>query len=57
MLPSNMHSSVARHWAVGNLWHGRNNFFFHQEIRGSLGVVFNDLHHHAERGNKQKPNA
>jgi hypothetical protein len=45
MLPCSMHSSGARHWAVGNLWRGRNSFF-HQEIRGSLGVVFNDLHHH-----------
>jgi hypothetical protein len=23
----------------------------------SLGAVLNDLHHHAEQGNKQKPNA
>jgi hypothetical protein len=44
-------------WAVGNMWRGRNNFFLHQEIRGSLGAVLNDLHHHAERENQQKPNA
>jgi hypothetical protein len=36
-----VHSSSARHWVVGNLWRGRNNFLFHQ----------------AERENKQKPNA
>jgi hypothetical protein len=57
MLSCRMHSGSARHWAVGNLWRGRNSFFFHQEIRGSLDAVLNDLHHHAERGNKQKPNA
>jgi hypothetical protein len=26
-----VHSS-AQHWAIGNLWRGRNNFFLHQEI-------------------------
>jgi hypothetical protein len=57
MLPCSVHGSSARHWAIRNLWHGRNNFFLHQEIRESLGAVLNDLHHHAERGNKQKPNA
>jgi hypothetical protein len=35
------------HWAIGNLWHGRNIFFLHQKIHGSLGAVLNDLHHHA----------
>jgi hypothetical protein len=57
MLPCSMHTSSARHWAIGNLWHGRNDFFLHQEIHGSLDVVLNDLHHHAERENQQKPNA
>jgi hypothetical protein len=57
MLPCSVHSSSARHWAIGNLWCGRNSFFLHQEIRGSLGAVLNDLHHHAERENQQKPNA
>jgi hypothetical protein len=27
------------------------------QIHQSLGVVLNDLHHHAERENKQKPKA
>ena len=57
MLPCSVHSSSARHWAVGNLWRGRNSFFLHQEICGSLSAVLNVLHHHAERGNKQRPNA
>jgi hypothetical protein len=57
MLPCSVHSISARHWAVGDLWCGRNSFFLHQEIRSSLGTVLNDLHHHAERENKQKPNA
>jgi hypothetical protein len=52
-----MHSSSARHWAVGNLWHGRSSFFLHQEIHQSLGAVLDDLHHHAEQENKQKPKA
>jgi hypothetical protein len=42
---------------IGNLWRGRNSFFLHQKIRRCLGAVLHDLHHHAERGNKQKPNA
>jgi hypothetical protein len=57
MLPCSVHSSSAWHWAIGNLWCGRNNFFLHQKVCGSLGAVLNDLHHHAERGNKQKLNA
>jgi hypothetical protein len=57
MLPCGMHSSSARHMAVGNLWRGRSSFFLHHEIHQSLGAVLNDLHHHAEQGNKQKPNA
>jgi hypothetical protein len=57
MLPCSILSSSARHWAIGNLWRGKNSFFLHQEIRGSLGAVLNDLHHHAERENQQKPNA
>jgi hypothetical protein len=28
MLSCSMHSSSAWPWAVGNLWRGRNNFFF-----------------------------
>jgi hypothetical protein len=45
------------HKAVGNMWCGRSSFFFHHEIHRSLGVMLNDLHHHAERKNKQKPKA
>jgi hypothetical protein len=52
-----MHSSSARHWAVGNLWRGRSNFFLHQKIHQSLSAVLDDLHHHAEQENKQKPKA
>jgi hypothetical protein len=40
-----------------NLWCGRSSFFLHHEIHQSLGAVLNDLHHHAERENKQKPKA
>jgi hypothetical protein len=29
MLPCSVHNSSARHWAVRNLWCGRNNFFLH----------------------------
>jgi hypothetical protein len=57
MLPCCVHSSRARPWVIGNLWHGRDSFFLHQEIRGSLGAALNDLHHHAERENRQKTNA
>jgi hypothetical protein len=57
MLLCSVHSSGARHWAIGNLWHGRSSFLLHQEIHQSLGAVLNDLHHHAERENKQKPKA
>jgi hypothetical protein len=53
----NVHRSNARHWAVGNLWRGRSSFFLHQEIHQSLGTVLNDMHHHAEQENKQKPKA
>jgi hypothetical protein len=55
MLLCSVHSSSARHWAVGNPWRGRSSFLLHQEILQSLGVVLNDLHHHAEQENKQKP--
>jgi hypothetical protein len=55
MLLCSTHSSSARHWAVGNLWCGRSSFLLHQEIHRSLGAVLNDLHHHAEQENKQKP--
>jgi hypothetical protein len=48
MLSCCVHNISARHWAIGNLWRGRDSFFLHQEIRGSLGAVLNDLHHHAE---------
>jgi hypothetical protein len=54
MLLCSVHSSSARHWAVGKLWRGRSSFFLHQEIHRSLGAVLNDLHHHAEQENKQK---
>jgi hypothetical protein len=57
MLSCSVHSSRARHRTVGNLWRGRNNFFLYHKIHRSLGAVLNDLHHHAERKNKQKPNA
>jgi hypothetical protein len=35
----------------------KKHFLLHQEILRSLGVVLNDLHHHAEQENKQKPKA
>jgi hypothetical protein len=54
MLLCSVHISSARHWAVGNLWHGRSSLFLHQEIHQSLDAVLNDLHHHAEQENKQK---
>jgi hypothetical protein len=57
MLTCGVHCSSARHRAVGNLWCGRSSFFLHHEIHRSLGAVLNDLHHHAERENKQKPKA
>jgi hypothetical protein len=57
MLPCSVHSSSARHWAVGNLWRRIGSFLFHQKIHRSPGAVLDDLHHHAERENKQKPNA
>jgi hypothetical protein len=57
MLLCSAHSSSARHWAVGNLRCGRSSFLLHQEIHQSLGAVLNDLHHHAEQENKQKPKA
>jgi hypothetical protein len=57
MLLRSVHSSSAQHWAVGNPWHGRSSFLLHQEILRSLGAVLNDLHHHAEQENKQKPKA
>jgi hypothetical protein len=57
MLPCGVHSSSAQHRAIGNLWRERSSFFLHHEIHRSLSAVLNDLHHHAERGNKQKPNA
>jgi hypothetical protein len=53
MLPCGVQSSSARHRAVGNLRCGRSSFFLHHEIHQSLGAVLNDLHHHAERENKQ----
>jgi hypothetical protein len=57
MLPCSVHSSSARHRAVGNLWCGRSSFFLNHEIHQSLGAVLKDFHHHAERENKQKPKA
>jgi hypothetical protein len=57
MLLHRVHSSSVRHWAVGNLWCGRRSFFLHQEIHQNLGAVLNDLHHHVEQENKQKPKA
>jgi hypothetical protein len=57
MLSCYVYSSSAQHWAIENLRRGRDSFFLHQEIRGSLSVVLNNLHHHAERENQQKPNA
>jgi hypothetical protein len=57
MLLHSVRSSSARYWAVGNLWRGRSSFLLHQEILRSLGVVLNDLHHHAEQENKQNPKA
>jgi hypothetical protein len=42
---------------VVNPWRGRSSFLLHQKILQSLGVVLNDLHHHAEQENKQKPSA
>jgi hypothetical protein len=57
MLLCSVHSSSAHHWAVRNPWRGRSSFFLHQEILRSLGAVLNDLYHHAEPENKQKPKA
>jgi hypothetical protein len=57
MLPYGVHSSSARRRVVGNLWCGRSSFFLHHEIHQSLGAVLNDMHHHAEQENKQKPKA
>jgi hypothetical protein len=57
MLLRSVHISSAPHWAVGNPWRGRSSFLLHQEIIRSLGTVLNDLHHHAEQENKQKPKA
>jgi hypothetical protein len=54
MLPCSVHSSSARHWAVGNLWRRRSSFFIYQEIHQSLGAVLNDLHHHAEQEEQAK---
>jgi hypothetical protein len=54
MLLCSVHSSSARHRAVGNLWRGRSSFFLHQEIHRSLGAVLNDLHHHAEQEKQAK---
>jgi hypothetical protein len=49
MLLRIVHSSSARHWAVGNPWRGRSSFLLHQEILRSLDAVLNDLHHHASK--------
>jgi hypothetical protein len=49
MLLCSVHSSSARHLAVGNPWRGRSSFLLHQEILRSLGAVLNDLRHHAEK--------
>jgi hypothetical protein len=57
MVLRSMDSSSAQHWAARNMWHGRSSFFLHQEIHQSLSAVLNDLHHHAEQENKQKPKA
>jgi hypothetical protein len=57
MMSCSVHNSSAWHWAVGNLWRGRSSFFLYQEIHQSFGAVLHDLHHHAERENKQKPKA
>jgi hypothetical protein len=57
MLPCGVHNSSAGHRVVGNLWCGISSFFLHHEIHQSLGAVLYDLHHHAERENKQKPKA
>jgi hypothetical protein len=54
MLPWSVHSSSARHLAVGNLWHGRGSFLLHQEISRSLGAVLDDLYHHAEQEEQNK---
>jgi hypothetical protein len=57
MLLCSVRNSNAQHWAVGNPWRGRSSFFLHQEIPRSLSAVLNNLHHHAEPENKQKPKA
>jgi hypothetical protein len=43
------------HRAVRYSWRERGSFLLHQEIHRNLDVVLNDLHHHAEQENKQKP--
>jgi hypothetical protein len=57
MLLRNVYSSSAWHWAVGSPWCGRSSFLLHQEIFQSLSAMLNDLYHHAEQENKQKPKA
>jgi hypothetical protein len=57
MLLCSVHSSSARYWTVGNPWRGGSGFLLHQEILQGHGAVLNDLHHHAEQENKQKPKA
>jgi hypothetical protein len=51
------HSSSTRRRAVGAPWHGRRNLFLTQEILGGQVVVLNNLNHHVEQGNREKPKA
>jgi hypothetical protein len=57
VLPRSMHSSSPSHRAAGYSWHEGCSFFLHHKIRRGVGAVLNDLHHHAEQENKQKPKA
>jgi hypothetical protein len=49
-----MHDSNPRVRAVGHSWRGGCHLLLHHKILRSFGVVLDDPHHHAERGNKQK---
>jgi hypothetical protein len=49
-----VYNSSPRLRAVEYSWRRGRNFLLHRQIFRSFGVVLDDSHHHAERGNKQK---